>query len=113
MTNPSPTGDSVDLLVLIAGAGKLLGANWAYASVDHATGQVNSAKGLRVPGGVVMDLEPLLDTRPLAFEIQWSDGHSITSTHEVRFQLVRDGKQLRTTARDNVHSRCPSGSPLW
>jgi hypothetical protein len=93
-------GGQDHLLALVAGATKLLGGYWAYASVDPATGQVTPAKGLRVPGGVVMDLEPLLDTRPIAFEIRWSDGDLITSTRDVRFQLVRDGKQLRTSVGD-------------
>lgn len=90
-------GGQDHLLVLVTGAAKLLGGYWAYASVDPATGQVTPANGLRVPGGVVMGLEPLLDTRPLAFEIRWFEGDRLTSTRKVRFQLVGDGKQMRTS----------------
>jgi hypothetical protein len=93
-------GGQDHLLVVVAGAAKLLGGYWAYASVDRITGQVTPANGLRVPGGVVMDLEALLDIRPITFEIRWFEGDRITSTRGIRFQLVRDGKQLRTSVGD-------------
>jgi hypothetical protein len=41
-------GGQDELVALIAGAGKLLGAYWAMATVDPATGQVSRAAGAAV-----------------------------------------------------------------
>jgi hypothetical protein len=93
-------GGQDKLLALIVGAQKLLGGYWALANVHPATGQITPAPGVEVPSGDYMDLLPLLKTRPLSFELRWSDGSNVTARRDLRFQLVRGGKQLGTTVGD-------------
>jgi hypothetical protein len=94
-------GGQRELLVLVSGAERLLGGYWAFASVDPATGQITPASGLRSPGASAVDFQPLLDTPPGNYEIRWfPTGHGIVVAQDVRFQLVRNGRELRTTAGD-------------
>jgi hypothetical protein len=89
------------LLVLISGAEQLLGGYWAYATVDPATGQVTPSPGVQDSVGSYIDIQPDFDAPPGIFEIRWSqDGRGLTAIQEVRFQLVRNGQELRTTVGD-------------
>lgn len=102
-------GGQDDLVALIAGAERLLGGYWAYATVDQTTGQVTSAQGVQVPGGPLMDLVPLLDTRPLSYEIRSSGASAGDLQREVRFQLMRDDEEVRTTVGDTYIRSATSG----
>lgn len=93
-------GGQDDLVVMISGAQQLLGGYWAFATVDLATGQVMPSPGVRTATGVYADLQPVLGSRPIVFEIRWSKGPQHTSAQEVRFQLVRRGRELQTSVGD-------------
>lgn len=90
-----------EILALISGAERLLGGYWAYATVDPATGQVTPSPGVPDSVGSYVDIQPDFDAPPGTYEIRWSQaGRGVTTVQEVRFQLVRDGQELRTTVGD-------------
>lgn len=88
-------GGQSGLLGLIVDAPSL-GAYWAYATIDVPSGQITPAPGVLAPGGSYMDLG--LGDEPRLRQIRWSDGTTLTATREVRFQLVEEGNDVRTTA---------------
>jgi hypothetical protein len=95
-------GGQDELLVLVSGAERLLGGYWAFAIVDPMTGQVTPSSGLS-DGGSRVGLVPLLDEPPGTFEIRWfpaQDELGLVAAQDVRFQLERDGRELRTTVGD-------------
>jgi hypothetical protein len=90
-----------ELTVMISGAERLLGGYWAFATVDPATGQTTPSPGVRGSTGSHVAFWPLLDTPPGDYQIQWfRDGHAIVAAQDVRFQLVRNGHEFRTTVGD-------------
>ena len=94
-------GGQDELLVLVSGAEQLLGGYWAFATVDRATGQVAPSSGPRSTGGVRVDFAPLLDDPPGNYQIRWyPEGAGLVVAQDVRFQLVRNGNDLHTTAGD-------------
>jgi hypothetical protein len=93
-------GGQDDLLVVVAGANKLLGSYWALATVEPRTGQVTAAPGAHVPGERHMDFVPMVNTREPDYRVSWFDGVHATEQRTVRFQLVRDGKELQTSVGD-------------
>lgn len=104
-------GGQHELLAVVAGAERILGSFWAMATVDLTTGQVAPAPGVRVEGGADMDLVPLLDIRPISFEVHRSDGVATSWIREVGFQLVRNGRPVRTTVGDSyLRTSTPSGA---
>jgi hypothetical protein len=89
------------LTVMISGAERLLGGYWAFATVDPETGQITPSHGVRDSTGSYVDFQPLFDGPPGSFQIRWSrDGHAVVVAQDIRFQLVRPGKELRTTVGD-------------
>jgi hypothetical protein len=89
------------LLVLKSGAEQLLGGYWAYATVDPATGAVTPSPGVRDSTGTRVDFQPLLDSPPGDYEIRWfQDDRGLVVVQDLRFQLVRDGQELKTTVGD-------------
>ena len=90
-----------ELLVLVSGAERLLGGFWAFATVDPATGQVTPSPGVPDSVGSYIDIQPDFDGPAGTFEIRWSQaGRGLTTVQEVRFQLVRNGQELKTTVGD-------------
>jgi hypothetical protein len=90
-----------ELTVMISGAERLLGGYWAFATVDPKTGQITPSHGVRDSTGSYVDFQPLFDEPPGSFQIRWfQDGHAMVVAQDVRFQLVRSGKELRTTVGD-------------
>jgi hypothetical protein len=90
-----------ELLVMISGAERLPGGYWAFATVDPSTGQVTPSPGVRDSTGTRVDFQPILDTPPGDYEIHWfQDDRGLVVAQDVRFQLVRNGQELRTTVGD-------------
>jgi len=92
-------GGQDKLVTLIAGAERLLGAYWAMATVDPATGQVTPSAGAEVSGSRFVDFAPLVETSDADYEIRWSDGQEMAQ-QVVRFQLTENGRDLRTSVGD-------------
>jgi hypothetical protein len=89
------------LLVLISGADRLLGGFWAYATVDPTTGQVTPSGGVVDSVGSQVNIQPVFDGPPATFEIQWAqEGEGVAAVQEVRFQVVRNGEERRTSVGD-------------
>jgi hypothetical protein len=105
-------GGQEELVALIAGAERLLGAYWAMATVDPVTGQVTRAAGAQVSGNRFMDFVPLLDTPEADYEIRWSDGERTTEQLVIRFQLALKDKQLRTSVGDTYVRTSNSGGVM-
>lgn len=93
-------GGQDKLVTLIAGAERLLGGYWAMATVDPATGQVAPSAGAQVSGSRFMDFAPLVDTPDADYEIRWSDGQETSEQQVIRFQLTKNGRDLRTSVGD-------------
>lgn len=93
-------GGQEQLLAWFTDAEKTLGRFWAVGAIDPATGQVTRAPGVHASDGVVMDLVPLLETRPLSYEVRWSEGGQVIKRQQIRFQLLRDSRRVRTTVGD-------------
>lgn len=98
------------LLAWFANAEQTLGRFWAMGTIDPASGEVTPAPGVHVPGDLSMDLVPLLETRPLSYEVRWSEGGQVIRRQQIRFQLVRDSKLVRTTVGDTfIRTSTPRG----
>jgi hypothetical protein len=93
-------GGQEQLLAWFTDAEKILGSFWAIGVIDPSTGQVTPAPGVHASDDVAMDLVPLLETRPLSYQVIWSEGGRIIRRQEVRFQLSRDSRSVRTTVGD-------------
>jgi hypothetical protein len=93
-------GNQDQVLAWFTEAERTLGRFWAIGGIDPATGEVTAAPGVQVSGEVAMDLVPLLETRPLSYEVRWSEDGRLIGRQEIRFQLVRDSRRVRTTVGD-------------
>jgi hypothetical protein len=93
-------GGQEQLLAWFTDAEETLGRFWAIGAIDPATGEVTPAPGVRVSDDVVMDLVPLLETRPLSYQVRWWEDGQITRRQQLRFRLARDSRRLRTTVGD-------------
>jgi hypothetical protein len=99
-----------ELLAWFTEAEKTLGRFWAIGGIDPTTGEVTAAPGIHVPGEMEMDLVPLLETRPLSYEVRWSEDGQLIRRQEIRFQLVRDSRPVRTTVGDTfIRTSTPTG----
>jgi hypothetical protein len=79
-------------------------------AIDPATGEVTPALGVNVSGDLSMDLVPLLETRPLSYEVRWSESGQLIRRQQVRFQLVRHSSPVRTTVGDTyIRTSTPAG----
>lgn len=98
------------LLAWFTNAEQTLGAFWAMGVIDPASGEVTAAPGVYVSRDLSMDLVPLLETRPLSYEVRWSEGGQVISQLQIRFQLVRGSKPVRTTVGDTyIRTSTPTG----
>lgn len=103
-------GGQDKLVTLIAGAEDLLGGYWAMATVDPATGQASPSAGARVSGSRYMNFAPLVDTPDADYEIRWSDGEQTSKRQVVRFQLTKNGRDVRTSVGDTyLRATTPTG----
>jgi hypothetical protein len=103
-------GNQDQVLAWFTEAEKDLGRFWAIGGIDPSTGEVNQAPGIHVPGEIEMDLVPLLETRPLSYEVRWSEDGQLIRRQEIRFQLVRGSRAVRTTVGDTfIRTSTPSG----
>lgn len=103
-------GGQDELVTLIAGAGKLLGAYWAMTTVDPVTGQVTPAAGAEVSRHRFMDFAPLVRTRDADYGVLWSNEEHTSRQRTIRFQLLKNSKQLGTTVGDTyVRSSTSTG----
>jgi hypothetical protein len=98
------------LLAWFTDAQETLGRFWAMGAIDPATGEVTPALGIQVSGDLFMDLVPLLETRPLSYEVRWSEAGRLIRRQQIRFQLVRDSRPVRTTVGDTyIRTSTPTG----
>lgn len=103
-------GSQDRLLAWFTDAEQTLGSFWAMGAIDPATGEVTEAPGVHVSGGLSMDLVPLLETRPLSYEVRWSEDGQVISRQHIRFQLVRGSEPVRTTVGDTyIRTSTPTG----
>ena len=97
-------------MTLIAGARKLLGASWAMTTVDPVTGQLTPAAGAEVSRHRFMDFAPLVRTRDADYRVLWSNEEHTSRQRTIRFQLLKNSKQLGTTVGDTyVRSSTSTG----
>lgn len=98
------------LLAWFTNAEQTLGRFWAMGAIDPSSGEVTPALGVHVSGDLSMDLVPLLETRPLSYEVRWSEGGQVIRQLQIRFQLVRDSRPVRTTVGDTyIRTSTPTG----
>lgn len=103
-------GHQDQLLAWFTDEEEALGRFWATGSIDPTTGEVTPTPGVHVPGDLFMDLVPLLETRPLSYELRWSEDGQLIRQQEIRFQLVRDSRPVRTTVGDTyIRTSTPTG----
>jgi hypothetical protein len=103
-------GNQDQLLAWFTNAERTLGGFWAMGVIDPATGEVTPAPGVHVSGDLSMDLVPLLETRPLSYKVRWSQGGQVMTQLQIRFQLVRDSRPVRTTVGDTyIRTSTPTG----
>jgi hypothetical protein len=92
--------DRTELVTIIAGAGTLLGAYWAMATVDLATGQVTRSAGAEVSASRFADFAPVVDTSDADYTIRSSDGDKTAEQQLTRFHLTKNRNDLRTSVGD-------------
>jgi hypothetical protein len=103
-------GHQDQLLAWFTDAEGTLGRFWAIGVIDPVSGHVTAASGINVAGELFMDLVPILDTRPLSYDVRWSEDGHLTRRQEIRFQLVRGSSAVRISVSDTfIRTSTPIG----